>query len=168
VRLILLCATVVASWPVGSRAGARSDFRVNSDGSSVEQNTPRLAVAGDGSFMITWMDTRYGFNDIFVQRFDSSANPVATNLRVNDNQSPAYHFDPSIAVDVSGAFEIVWRDFRNGSYPFDPDVYFQRFASTGAPTGANIDLTNEFPDSTKASPDISMAAWGNGIVVWDD
>ena len=166
-RASILVGLVVV-WSISAFAGERQDFIVNTDGSSVEQNSPRISVAGDGTFMITWMDTRYGVNDIFVQKFDSSGQPVGGNQRVNDNQSVTYHFNPAIAIDVTGNFAVVWRDFRNGAYPFDPDIFFQSFSSSGAPAGSNVELTTEFPDSTKAEPDISMAAWGNGVVVWAD
>ncbi|MBD3257594.1 T9SS type A sorting domain-containing protein [candidate division GN15 bacterium] len=144
------------------------DFRVNDDGSGVEQNHPRIAVANDGSFAIVWEDRRAGVRDIYLQRFDADGVPIGSNRMVNDDAIDAYQSEPAVAVDLSGLYSVVWKDYRNSSYPFDPDIFFQRFDSAVSPIDANRRLTTEWPDSLKETPDIALSSWGGGVVVWAD
>ncbi len=132
------------------------------------QNNPRIAVAGDHTFLITWVDRREGTNDIYIQRYGVDALPIARNRKINDDTNTSYQFEPAVAVDLSGLYSVVWKDYRNSVYPFDPDIYFQRFDSSVTALGANRNLTTEFPDSTKETPDIALGSHGRGVVVWAD
>ncbi|MEK7774921.1 MAG: T9SS type A sorting domain-containing protein [Candidatus Zixiibacteriota bacterium] len=159
----LLLATIIA---VGAIADT-TDFRVNIDGGTAQQNSPRIAAYGAGKFAIAWVDGRNVTSDVYIQHFDSSAQPIGTEIKVNDDDS-SYQFEPAIGIDVAGNAGLVWKDYRNSNYPFDPDIYLQRFSSAGNRLGGNIDLTNELPDSMKETPDISYSTWGEGVVVWAD
>lgn len=150
------------------QASEKTDFLVNDDGGSTSQNDSKVAVAGNHSFVIIWVDRRDGTSDIYLQRYDSDGDPIGSNTKVNDDINNSYQFEPAVAVDLSGLYSVVWKDYRNGNYPFDPDIYFQRFDSSLLASGGNINLTTEYPDSTKESPDIALAPWGGGVVVWSD
>lgn len=159
---VALCACdVVAQTNV-------DDFLVNDDGSSAAQTNPRIAVAASGGFVITWADRRSGENDIYMQRFDVLANPIGVNRRVNDDLVGAWQAEPSIACSFAGQYWMVWKDYRNGVYPFDADVYFQRYDTIGTVLGVNRDLTLEPPDSLKETPDIAVSPTGSAVVVWAD
>ncbi len=146
----------------------RSDFLVNDDGGRTEQSHPRVAVAGDGSFVVLWADHRAGLGDIYLQRFSSDAKPLQKNLKVNDEETDAYQAEPAVAVDLSGLYSAVWKDYRNGTYPFGPDIYFQRYDSSVTAVDSNRNLTAPIPDSLKETPDISLSPFGEGVVVWAD
>lgn len=156
---------VAVSMPVRSDV---TDFLVNDDGGSAQQSSPRIAVAGDGTFVVAWADRREGNSDIYLQRYDAFGNPLGGNFRINDDSTGAHQSEPSIAVDLSGLFSLVWKDFRQGEYPFGPDIYFQRFDTAVSVIGENLCLTAGWPDSLKESPDIALAHWGSGVVVWAD
>ncbi len=161
IAVVLLCGLQVV-------AEERTDFLINDDASHTEQNNPRIAVAGDGGFVIVWTDKRNGSNDIFLQRFDPDGVAIGQNRQVNDDATSAYQRDPAIGVDLSGLYSVVWTDYRNGAYPFDPDVFFQRYDSAVAPSGVNRNVTTELPDSLKETPDIALSPWGGGMLVWAD
>jgi len=145
----------------------RTDFRVNDDAASAPQSDPRIAVAADGSFIIVWTDHRRGNNDIFLQRFDTGAEPVGDNLRINDDDATDYQAQPSVGVDFSGRYLTVWQDYRTYGYPFAPDIYLQQFDTSLTPIDTNRFLTPG--DSVyRDMPDISLSAWGTGVVVWSD
>jgi len=150
------------------RAGERTDFKVNSDGGKAQQNQPRIAVSGNGNFIIAWTDYRNASSDIYIQRFDTDGYPIGDNKIVNDDADNVYQFEPAISVDLSGLYSVVWKDYRNNSYPFDPDIFFQRFDSSVSSSGSNINLTTEMPDSSRETPDIALYKWGSGVVVWAD
>jgi len=144
------------------------DFIVSDDNSAADQDHPRIAVAGDGDFIVAWVDRRSGAADIYVQRFTPDGTPVGVNRRVNDDTQNAYQAEPALAVDLSGFYSLVWKDYRNGVYPFDPDIFLQRLDSSASNVGANQILTVELPDSLKETPDIALAPWNGGVVVWAD
>ncbi len=146
----------------------KADFIVNDDGSVAEQNQPRIAVASDGGFVIVWVDKRSGSADIYLQRFDSAGKPVGRNRIVNDDDVDAYQAEPAVAVDLSGLYSVVWKDYRDGLYPFDPEMYFQRYDTAVAPVNDNRRITTEYPDSLKETPDIALSPWGGGVLVWAD
>ncbi|MCP4705947.1 MAG: hypothetical protein GY865_15215, partial [candidate division Zixibacteria bacterium] len=65
-----------------------------------------------------------------------------------------------------GQFGTVWSDYRNGSYPFDPDIYYSAIDIDGP--GLNNSITAARPDSSCESPDIAVLPSGNIIIVWAD
>ncbi|MFZ5981840.1 MAG: BACON domain-containing protein [Candidatus Zixiibacteriota bacterium] len=164
---ILLVVSISLATGATARAD-RSDFIVNDDGGVAQQSNPRIAVAGDGTFLVAWIDKRAGNNDIYLQKYNTDGNPVGSNIKINDDAGSFYQSEPALAVDLSGQFSSVWKDYRDGSYPFGPDVYFQRYDTAGSKIGVNRNLTTEWPDSLIESPDIALSMWGNGVVVWAD
>jgi hypothetical protein len=168
------CAKKYLLWLVGlalaiGQAQANTtDFLVNDDNGVTEQDHPRIAVGNDGNFAIVWVDRRSGSADIFLQKFRTDGTRVGANRRVNDDTVTAYQSEAGIAVDLNGLYSVVWKDYRNGTYPFDPDVFIQRFDTSLSPVGVNTALTIELPDSLKETPDIALAQWGGGVVVWAD
>jgi hypothetical protein len=146
----------------------RQDFLVNDDGSTADQFQPRIAVTPDKGFVVVWTDTRNGQNDIYLQRYTNAGALIGANVLVNSDSGVNYQAGPAVAADYSGRFSVVWQDYRNGSYPFTPDVFVQSFDSALSPQGTNRDLTALRPDSLKEYPDVDLAPWGGGIVVWSD
>ncbi len=163
---ILLTAVFALATPV--RAVERTDFIVNDDYTTTVQNAPRLAVAGKNGFVIVWTDRRGTTNDIYLQRFDAQGYATGANTKVNDDTNNSWQFEPAIAVDLSGLYSVVWKDYRNDFYPFGPDIYFQPYDSSVSPVGGNVNLTVNAPDSLKESPDVALGEWGGGVVVWAD
>lgn len=146
----------------------REDFIVNDDGSTQAQKNPRVAVAADGSFVVTWVDNRDIQSDIYYQRYDGTGYPIGINQKLNDDTNDAYQFEPAIAVDYSGSYSVIWNDYRTFGYPFNPDIYFQRFDSTATLSGENLKINTEVPDTTVENPDIDLYPDGHGVVVWAD
>lgn len=164
--LLAFAALGVAAAPL-ARAD-RTDFKVNDDGAAVEHSQPRIAVIPGKGFAVVWSDYRSGDRSIYIQRFSPQGDAISSNLLVNTDTNRAYQAGPALGIDGSGHYNVVWQDYRDGSYPFGPHVYFQRFDSALAPMGANRNLTIEKPDSLKEIPDVAIDSWGRGVVVWAD
>ena len=145
----------------------KKDFLISQDFSSSEQNNPSVAVGRNGKFSVVWTDYRYGHSDIFCRLYDSGAVEVGDNFVLNDDDASAWQLDPDLASDQSGHYFVVWKDYRNGAYPFDPDIYFQSLDSAGF-IGANRNITIEAPDSSHQSPAISVTESGKKIIAWTD
>ena len=165
-RYILLIFVCVISHSIS--ATERTDFRVNDDNSTTVQNAPKIAVAIDQTFVITWVDRRFGSGDIFMQKYNSSGQAVGVNQKINDDTIDASQFEPAIALELSGSYSIVWKDYRTGSYPFNPEIFLQRFDSTGTKISSNSQLSIETPQTTRETPDISLNDSKKAVIVWAD
>lgn len=144
------------------------DLLVNDDNLLTTHERPRVAVAPSGSFVIAWADQRSGQSDIYLQRVAASGTRINSNQLVNLDTLGAWQAYPSLGVASTGTYSIVWQDFRQTSYPYDPDIFLQRTDSSLTPVGENSSITVEIPDSLKEAPDIAVAPDGTGMVVWAD
>jgi len=168
-RLDLSVVFVFLLFASGADAGVlqEGDFLITSDFSFSDQNNPAVAVGLGGKFAVVWVDRRNGNGDIFCQLYDSASVPIGDNFRVNDDDITAWQFEPDLSSDWYGNYFAVWKDYRNGTYPFDPDIYYQKLDSAGF-VGINRNITIEPPDSSHQSPAVGAAGWGKTIVAWTD
>lgn len=142
------------------------DILVNDDYSTADQTDPRIAVDKSGNSVVVWTDQRNGQKDIYMQFFDSSGNLLSYNRRLNRDDGNSPQLEPAISGNNISQFAAVWRDYRNGSYPFQPDVYFARIDTNA--TIDNLNVTAFAPDSTLATPDLAVLENGTMVVVWAD
>jgi hypothetical protein len=168
-RLHLSVVFVFLLFASGAGSGVleEEDFLITSDFSFSDQNNPAVAVGLGGKFAVVWVDRRNGNGDIFCQLYDSTFIPTGDNFRINDDDIAAWQFEPDLSSDWYGNYFAVWKDYRNGAYPFDPDIYYQKLDSTGF-VGINRNITIEPPDSSHQSPAVGAAGWGKAIVAWTD
>jgi len=121
----------------------------------------------NGNFVCVWEDYRNSNYDIYCQRYNSSGDTLGVNFKVNDTTGTASQYSrPSIAIDGSGNFVIVWEDERNGYYY--PDIYCQRYNSSGAAQGVNFKGNDDAGTADQLYPSIAMDGSGNFVVVWED
>jgi hypothetical protein len=158
--LLLLLFDLPLTWS--------QEFKVNTDLGKIYQGYPAVACNDSGSFVIVWEDQREGNYDIYAQRYDESNQAMGINFKVNDDTNQAQQFSPSIAMDEKGTFVIVWKDYRNGPYPLNPDIYGQRFDSSGQKLGSNFKVNSESPNANQTDPAIGMAGQGDFVITWTD
>lgn len=140
------------------------NFRVNDDLEAGPQYNPSVSCYS-GGFIICWYDGRNGDFDIYAQRFDTSGVPLGVNFRVNDDPDSATQWSPRVACNYDGGFVVCWEDKREGQLP---DIYAQRYDSTGTPIGANFKVNDDGGDQSHRYPDIASDSDGNTIIVWRD
>jgi hypothetical protein len=106
---------------LGRPAGA--EFAVAREGAS-----PDVAVETQGDFVVTWTGT-YGYGaEVFGQRYDEGGEPEGGEFVAN-TLTYFWQFQPSVAVDDSGNFVVVWQgDLQDGS---EFGIFGQRFAGRG-------------------------------------
>lgn len=131
---------------------------------SAQQNAPDVVSDGSGGAIITWMDYRGGFYDIYGQRINASGviqwttNGTAICTASDDQENPTATSDGS-----GGAF-IAWRDNRSGNQ----DIYAQRINASGTTQwttqGVVISATMFYAQSPKITGDGSDGA----IITWRD
>jgi hypothetical protein len=138
--------------------------KVNDDAGSAIQWNPSISMDAAGNFVVVWIDERNVDRDIYFQRFTSIGGALGVNTIVNDDATTADQIAPSILIDVTGNFIIVWHDFRNTDW----DIYYQRYTSTGGTLGANTKVNDDAGTEFQFYPTISMDAVGNFVIVWQD
>ena len=142
------------------------DILVNDDFSSRDQTTPRIAVDRSGDFVIAWMDKRNNRVNIYCQFYNKLGEPQGVNRKLNDDAINTMHFQPAVAANNLDQFAAVWTDYRNGSYPFGPDIYYTLIDTISVP--ANINVTEAAPDSLRETPDVAVLSGGTFVTVWAD
>jgi len=149
-------------------AAIGESFKINSGDGTGHQHAPRIAASESGGFVVAWYDNRLGDDDIFFQRFDSSAAPIGANVRASDDLTGARQAFPDVACDGSGRFFIAWVDWKNGIYPANPDIYMRRFDSSGSAIASAKKINRN--DNSRAQRDVALCSdyMGNVCVVWAD
>jgi hypothetical protein len=141
-----------------------ANFKVNDDPGTATQDHPAIAADGPGNFIITWHDERNENEDIYAQRYDSSATPLGANFKVNDDPGATYQRNPAIALDGSGNSVITWQDWRGGYW----DIYSQRYDSSGTPLGFNFRVNDDIGYALQQYPDVAIDGYGNLVITWKD
>lgn len=106
-----------------SGQGLTHNFKVNTVNPKTYDLQPRASSDGNGNFFAIWSDARYSYNegplDIFVQRYDSLANPIGSNWRINNPKGSAiFSWVAFDMVTYDDKAFIVWKDYRDWkTYP---------------------------------------------------
>jgi hypothetical protein len=149
----------------GSGSPAGPEFRVNTYVSSTTtQRSPSVNANPLGDFVAVWQSEQDGsVTGIYGQRYASSGAPLGPEFRVNTYTS-GYQAIPDVALDASGNFVVVWlSDAQDGS---TEGIFGQRYASTGAPLGAEFRV-NTYTTGGQTAPLVAADTLGNFVVVWD-
>ena len=141
-----------------------SNFKVNDDIGFANQDSPSIGVDAAGNFIIVWKDWRNAIGEIYAQRYSSDGTALGANFMVNDDSVFVGCYSPSIGVDATGNFVVVWKDERNG----DGDIYAQRYTANGTAIGTNFKVNDDNGSDWQSYPSIGMNAAGNFVVVWRD
>jgi len=146
-----------AGNPVGS------EFQVNTF-TSGKQGLPSVAMNPSGDFVVVW--TSFGQDGdgdgIFGQRYDSTGCTAGAEFQVNTYFTSA-QFEPSVAMDGSGNFVVVWASSGQDGSSFG--VYGQRYNNAGGPAGPEFRV-NTYTTNAQRLESVAMDGSGDFIVVW--
>ncbi len=145
-----------------------SNFKINDDIGPSQQHAPRIAIAPEGWFIVTWYDNRAGNDDIFVQRFDQAGNRRGNNFRVSGETNGSRQAFPDIAADGAGCFTVVWVDWRNGTYPANPDIYARKLDTLYNAVLAETKVNRDGTTLAQREPAIAADRRGNVSIIWAD
>ncbi len=100
-----------------------------------------------------------------IRRYNSSGKAQGVNKKVNNDDvtGGAHQWLPSIAMDGSNNFVIVWTD-RGGN----SDIFYQRYNGHGEAQGANTKANDDDGATDWLTPSIAMDDSGNFIIAWYD
>ena len=154
---------VMAQLFRADNSAATGEFLVPSNGYS--GLAPDVAMAQDGTFIITWNGGDIDYRDgIQARMYDANGSPLAAQFRVNTLASATYHL-PAIAVRNDKSFVIVWMKY--GDYTLGNCIYGQRFNAAGAKVGTASFMVSTTTGNYKSDPDVDIADNGNFVVVWN-
>lgn len=94
------------------------EFKINTSGG--EQKDPSVAMAADGTFVVTWRSKTAG--SIIARSYNASGTASSGETTVNTTSGDLKN--PSIGMNANGQYVIVWADDNGG------DVFGQLFSST--------------------------------------
>lgn len=124
---------------------------------------PRVAMAPDHSFAVTWTDTSGTYRYVYARRFDSNGVALGNAFRVNTSNGPHVRSNAALAIDSSGNFVIVWQSAGKS----DPTsaIVARRYNSAGAALGGEFIINSA--SIRGANPSIAVKASGEFVVAWD-
>ena len=123
-----------------------------------------VAADGEGDFVVVWSRDGGDGDDwgVFGRRFDTAGTAQGGEFQVN-SFTPGFQGSPSVASAADGDFLVAWTSAGQDGYL--GGVFARRFASSGAPQGAEFRI-NVFTTSYEHSPSVGVQSDGDFIVVW--
>jgi hypothetical protein len=133
---------------------------------------PAAAMNKFGRVVVVWNDairassTKYPQftgvpQDIYAERLDSVGHKTNDIFRVNEDTTGTQAY-PSVGINGSGKFVVVWQDNRGGNY----QIYGRRFTALGVPFDPGFKISDVGGDNT--NPQIAMNSEGFFAVVWQN
>jgi hypothetical protein len=140
------------------------EFRVNTYIAG-DQTSPKIAMAGDDSFVITWQSNNQDGNGwgAYAQRYDANGNALGGEFRVNTTTVDQQQ-SPSIGMAGDGSFVIAWQSHNQDGAGWG--VYAQRYDANGNPLGGEFRV-NTYTQDDQMAPSIAMAADGHFVIAWE-
>ncbi|MBX7047299.1 MAG: T9SS type A sorting domain-containing protein [Ignavibacteria bacterium] len=139
-----------------------SDFKVNTDASTYNQNNSKIGVDKDGNFVVVWEDKRRsGYSDVYFQRFNMSGAMLGENTKINYTNYLCG--SPEIVMKSNGNFFVCWYEY-NGSANKIKLKYFNN-------TGDSLSNTINFIDNLinqAAYYSLGLSQEGSLIVSWTE
>ena len=125
-----------------------------------EQQSPRIAIAADGSETIVWsgLDSA-GQAGVFGRRFDSAGNPRDSEFSLQE-QSATTFGKTALAGRDDGRFLAVWSGWDGASW----NVSGRLFDAAGAAASSEIDIAASGP--IRPAPQAEIRSDGQFTVAW--
>lgn len=133
---------------------------------SGEQQTPKLAVDGQGGAFIAWVDARNGPTDLYYQHVDADGEILLEPDGLALCQAEYNQNKVRIAYDGNGGAICVWADYRAGG--LESDIYAQKIDPDGSLAWAANGIV--ICDAEYSQEEIRLASdmRGGAIVAWED
>jgi hypothetical protein len=145
------------------------DFQVN-DFTAGNQIDPRVGMADDGSFVVTWESAQSPGSDassssVQARRFDANGAPRGAQFQVN-SRTNNLQGQPDVDVAPDGSFVVVFRSRdSSGSDTSSDSVQARRYAANGQAQGAEQQV-NVTTAQSQSRPRVAIDADGTYLVVW--
>jgi hypothetical protein len=156
---LTLEARVLPSSTVGDeiRVDAPDDSQSTTHGISRSN-----ATRADGGFVVTWEHVPIeGPNpDIMARLFNPDGTPATPEFLVNTSRA-THQFAPSVGMNASGDFVIVWESVVDGGW----SIFGQRYNAAGVAQGDEF-LVNDDSPGRRQYAKVALDDAGNFTVTW--
>jgi hypothetical protein len=127
-----------------------------------------LVIDGNGIVLMAYVVSNGTHDDLLIQKYTLSGDPIGTPLKCNHDIIGTYIHDYRLACDATGDFVAVWSDIHNGNMTvFAMDVYAQIFLKDGSLLGKNFRV-NDDTTGTTIHPAVAMDVDGDFVIVWNN
>ncbi|CAN5274874.1 hypothetical protein BH11PLA2_BH11PLA2_43420 [soil metagenome] len=147
-----------------------SEFRVNTLITAGEQLIPRVAMAPDGKFVVTWTTARPSFStDVYARRYDARGLAVDAGefLAHNVNATNDAQSSPDVAIAPNGNFVITWSGQSIAETTETTGIFAQVFDWNVNKLSGEVLVNNQIT-SVQQQPTVAMDAAANFAVSWTD
>jgi len=138
------------------------EFKISLSDVEVDGWGPAVAITPSGSFAVAWVAASDGDSDLVARLFEADGSASTEELPVAVSPDAAASM-PSMAMNSSGAFVIVWTNWYG-------DAYIGRSYAAGRAYDANgVPVSEEFEISDRPQqcwPDVAMEESGRFVVTW--
>jgi RHS repeat-associated protein len=136
---------------------------------STDVNAPAIAVDGANNVYVVWNRFQCSGGcfdpDIYFSKRTASTGTWSSSVRVSDDTTGKWQFDPAIALSPTGAAVAVWVDWRGGGSK--KNIYSSRLPAGSSTWAANIQVTSN-TSAAKASPRVAIGVDGTAYAAWAD
>lgn len=125
---------------------------------------PSIAVNASGNVVVVWQDDSdgNGYYDIKMSGYTIDGTCLFSNYTVNSD-SYGQQVNPSVAMDLTGKFVVVWQDYDN----IDHEIHMKGFDSTGSEYFSRR-TANSTSTGRQLNPDVDILSNDNFVVVWEN
>ena len=139
------------------------EFHVNSYTTGA-QYQPAVAMNAGGRFVVVWTSAGqdgdgYG---VFAQRYDPDGSALGGEFQVNTTTT-GNQYAPSVAMDTTGTFFVVWSGGSAGSSSYD--VFGRRYGPAGNALGSEFQVNAQTGVDARL-PSVATDNDGDAVVVW--
>lgn len=149
-----------------------NQVRVNGGNGDGNQRKPDIAVDATGNFVVAW-ESYEATRVVRARRYNAAGAAQGGVFRVDSSADGA--LQPTVAMDASGDFVVVWMD-RRGERRGDPTAYecnysnygifARRYNAAGAAQTGDFVINEQVCRSSQNQPSVAMDADGDFVVAW--
>jgi hypothetical protein len=132
----------------GTKIG--ENFPVQSDKQGTVQYDPDLAMNQGGEFVVVWTEPYEYATMVYAQRYDSSGNPLDTNIMVAEAPQ-MFPESPKVSLGNDGRLAVAWTEYGGDV----SNIYYRTF-SDGKPDGPSSRLNTAADDMLQDFPHIAL------------
>ena len=130
-----------------------------------DQFAPRVAMKGDGRFVIVWTENVPGHFRVLARRFDAAGKPLGAPFRLTPTLL-GNQLLPDVAVAPDGSFVAAWEsDHASAIFHDRPEIFARRFDALGRPRGPEFQV-NVTTRVDQITPRVEIAPDGDFVVAW--
>jgi hypothetical protein len=147
--------------PNGTRLGG--EFQINT---YTTAQYSHIAMKADGSFVVVWEELLGpSSSEVRGRTFGATGAALGPEFVVA-SFTTGNLTEPSVGMDSTGGFTVVWPD-RTGRDGEFGGVFAQQFAATGVAVGSDFQV-NTYTTGDQARPAMAMSQAGKFVVVWQN